>query len=493
MRQWLAASLLALSVAGCTAGPNYHIPAGAIATAPAATGAFVNSVEPAFSAEPLPDRWWHLYDDPRLDAYIQEALAANTDLRAADANLRRAAFAIREAQAARTVGTSIQAQVEQTRFGGIDALDIPGTSYALGAGLSYPLDLAGGIRRSIEAARADAQVIEATRDQVRVTVAASVARNYVGVCSANRSIRAAQRVVAVQRSTLGAITRLFHGGRDTAFDVTRAQAAVDQSLATIPTIVAERQAGLYAIAALMGRPIADFPRELVDCATPPEIRRPLPIGDGSALIRRRADIRAAERRLAAATATIGIATAALYPQVSLGAAAGIAGPFSTFGNAASWGGNVGPSVSWNFPNQIAVRARISEAGAAAEAASAQFDGSVLTALQQTETALSGYAREIEHDRALARARDSAAKAVDQANRLFRFGRADLLSLLTVQANLATAETALAASQATLADDQVNVFLALGGGWENQQPIPSTAPHLKGALRAVPQLSPNSSR
>ena len=488
-----ASASLALFVAGCTAGPNYHVPEGAVANAPAAAGPFVNSIEPAFASEALPDHWWRLYDDPRLDAYIQEALAANTDLRAADANLRRAAYAIREAQSARTVATTIEGQAEQTRLGGIDALDVAGSSYAVGGGLTYPLDLAGGIKRSIEAARADAQAVEATRDQVRVTVAASVARNYVGVCSANRSIAAAEHVVAVQRTTLNAITRLFRGGRDTAFDVTRAQAAVDQSLATIPTIVAQRQAGLYAIAALMGRPTANFPRELIDCPTPPEIRRPLPIGDGAALIRRRPDIRSAERSLAAATASIGVATAALYPQVSLGAAIGIAGPFTTIGTAESWGGNIGPSVSWSFPNQIAVRARISEAGAAAEAASARFDGAVLTALQGTETALSAYAREIEHDRALARARDSAAKAVDQANRLFTFGRTDLLSLLTVQSNLATAETALAASQATLADDQVNVFLQLGGGWEDQAPIPSTAPHLKGALKTLPQLSPNSSR
>jgi NodT family efflux transporter outer membrane factor (OMF) lipoprotein len=493
MRRAPVASLLALAVASCTAGPNYHVPERAVAEAPAANGAFVNSIEPAFSQVPLPDRWWHLYDDSRLDAYVEEALAANTDLRAADANLRRAAYAIRETQAARTIGTTFEGQIEQTQAGGIDALDAPGTSYALGAALSYPLDLAGGIRRSIESAKANAEAVEATRDQVRVTVAAAVARNYVGVCSANRSIAAAQRVVAVQRSTLTAITRLFRGGRGTAFDVTRAQAAVDQSEATIPTIVAQRQAGLYAIAALMGRPVADFPRELATCPTPPVIRRPLPIGDGAALIRRRADIRAAERSLAAATAGIGVVTAQLYPQVSLGASAGIAGPFSAFGTKESWGGNIGPLISWSFPNQIAVHARIAEAGAAADAASAKFDGTVLTALQQTETALASYAREIEHDAALARARNSAAKAVDQANRLFTFGRTDLLSLLTVQSNLATAETALAASQATLADDQVSVFLALGGGWEGQAETSPSLPLPAHGLKAMPQVSPNSSR
>ena len=242
----------------------------------------------------------------------------------------------------------------------------------------------------------------------------------------------------------------------------------------------------------MGRPAAEFPRELATCPTPPVIARPLPIGDGTALIRRRPDIRAAERNLAAATASIGVATADLYPKVSLGAAAGLYGPFNVF-NKEYWGGNVGPMVSWNFPNNIGVRTKISEAGAAADAASAKFDGTVLTALQQTETALSAYAREIEHDRALEHARDNAAKAVDQANRLFTFGRVDLLSLLTVQANLAASQTALAASEAKLADDQVSVFLALGGGWEGQAATAPSLPLPKHGLKALPQLSPNNSR
>jgi outer membrane protein TolC len=111
------------------------------------------------------------------------------------------------------------------------------------------------------------------------------------------------------------------------------------------------------------------------------------------------------------------------------------------------------------------RARIAEAGAAAQAAEAQFDGAVLAALQQTETALDAYVHEIEHNRELKRARDSAAEATAQARTLFRFGRTDILDVLTTEASLATSETALAASDAAIADAQVNVFLALGGGWE----------------------------
>lgn len=470
MKWACGAVLIALAAGGCNAGPDYHVPANAIANAPDATGAFVNRESAAFAEIPLPDHWWRLYDDPRLDGYVGQALAANTDLRAADANLRRAVAVIREAKAAQTVSTTIEASIAKTKAGGIDALSFPGWNYALGLGLSYPLDLAGGIRRAVEAAGANAEAVQATRDQVRVTVAAAVARNYVAVCSANQSIAAARYVVDVQSQTLEETRRLFRQGRNTAFDVTRAQTPVNQSAATIPPLIAQRQAALYALAALMGRPVADYPRELEDCPAPPPLQQALPIGDGAALIRRRSDVRAAERSLAAATAAIGVETAELYPQVNIGGAAGFAGPFETFGHSfgtiPSFGGHIGPLLSWTFPNISVARARIAEAGAAAQSAEAQFDGTVLTALEQTETALDGYVREIDHNRELRQARDSAARATSQARMLFRFGRIGFLDVLTAEASLATAETAVAASDAAIADDQVNVFLALGGGWQS---------------------------
>jgi NodT family efflux transporter outer membrane factor (OMF) lipoprotein len=459
------AVLLALATANCTVGPNYHLPAHATANAPGVNGAFVNGGETAFAQASPPDHWWRLYDDSRLDSYVQEALAANTDLRAADANLRRATFAIREAQAEQTVRTSVLGSMADTRAAGIDLLSIPGYSYSLGGTISYPLDLAGGIRRAVEVARANAEAVQAARDQVRVTIAAAVARNYVTVCSANRSLAAAEHVVGIERQTLDEVRRLFQGGRATAFDVTRAQTAVDQSSATIPPIIAQRQAALYAVAALMGRPVSSYPRELQDCSAPPELREPLPVGDGATLIRRRSDVRSAERSLAAATAAIGIETAQLYPDVSIGGALGFAGPFSTIGVGSNFGGNIGPLMSWTFPNRSAAHARIAEAGAAAEAADARFDGTVLSALQQTETALNSYLSEIEHNRKLRQARDSAATASGQATTLFHFGRTGILDVLSAEANLAIAETAVAASDEALADDQANVFLALGGGWE----------------------------
>ena len=460
-----AASLVALAVAGCTAGPDYHVPEHAMANAPAARGAFAAGHEAAYDPAPLPNHWWRLYDDPRLDGYVTEALAANTDLRAADANLKRATFVVREAETGRLPVTTLSATGGVARLQG-STERLPGSAvYSLGGSIAYPLDLAGGIRRGIEAARDDAEATRAARDQVRVTVAAAVTRSYAAACSANRTLAATQRVLDIQRQTLDVTQRLFKGGRGTAFDVTRAQAAVDQSAAAIPSIIAGRQAALFELAALMGRAPADYPRELESCPAPPELKRLLPIGDGAALIRRRADVRAAERSLAAATATVGVETARLYPQVSLGGSAGFGGPLSAIGTGSQFSLSAGPLLTWTFPNRAVAHARIGEAGAAAETASAQFDGTVIGALQQTETALSAYAREIDRDRDLTRARDDSAKATDQANRLFRFGRTSFVDVLTAQSNLADAEAALAASEAELIDRQIDVFLALGGGWE----------------------------
>jgi NodT family efflux transporter outer membrane factor (OMF) lipoprotein len=456
----------ALALGACTVGPDYHVPDHAMVKAPAATGSFHSGGEPAFAQAEPPAHWWRLYEDARLDTYVAAALAANTDLRAADANLRRASFVVREAQAGRTIQTSIGAGAEAARVGYFTE-PLPGTpySYSLGLDLAYPLDLAGGIRRGIEAATADAAAIQAARDQVRVVIAAGVTRSYADICSANITLAAAQHVLALQRETLDVTHRLKRGGRGTAFDVTRAQAAADQSAAAIPQILAGRQASLYELAALMGRAPADYPREAEQCTMPPTLKRPLPIGDGVALMRRRPDIRAAERELAATTATIGIETAKLYPQVSLGGSVGLAGPFSAITSSETFGGTLGPLLSWRWPNRTATRARIGQADAGADGAAAHFDGAVIEALRQTETALSAYAREIDRDRALDASRSDAERATVQASKLFKYGRTGFLDVLTAQSNLATTEATLAQSRSALIDRQIAVFLALGGGWE----------------------------
>ena len=446
----LAPVVLALAVTACTTGPDYRLPESASSNLPASKGAFASGQGKRFDQAEVPGRWWRLYGDARLDGFVAEALSANADLHAADANLRRADAVVGEVMAARTISTDIGGGTTVARPQGTGGA-LPGTlGYNLSIGLAYPLDLSGRIRRAIEASRADAEAVAAARDGVRVAVAAETARSYATACLANL--------------TLDVTRRLQRGGRGTAFDVTRASTAVRQTEATLPAIVAVRTAALYRLATLMGRPPADYPRDVEGCRTPPRLERPLPVGDGTALMRRRPDIRAAERSLAAATAGIGVATAGLYPQVSLGGSIGVVGPVSSFGSGESFGFNLGPLVHWSFPNRRVVRSQIAQADAGADAALARFDGAVFEALRQTETALAAYAGEGDRNAALVGAHASAASAADQAGRLYRFGRIDFLALLTAQAALANAEAGLATSDAQMIDRQIDVFKALGGGW-----------------------------
>lgn len=460
---------LALSLAGCVSGPDYRLPASAVAAAPRAGRAFVSGQDAAYTLAEPPDRWWQLYDDPRLDAYVAEALLANTDLRTADANLRRASATVLQYRAQGAVRTEASASATLAHAGEYTAPSSSPQVYALGIDVSYPLDLAGGIRRGIEAASADAQAVAAARDQVRVVVAAAVTRAYLGTCSANLTLAATQRVLDTQRVTLDATRRLAAGGRGTEFDVSRAQAAVNRSAAAIPHLLAERQAALFELAALMGRLPADYPQDVAGCQRPPRLQRALPVGDGWRLIQRRPDIRATERSLAAATATIGVETANLYPQVSIGASAGVANSLGRLLSGDSVGATLGPLLSWRWPDRRLARARIDAAGANADAALASFDGAVLQALRQAETALSAYAQEADRERSLARARDDAVRASGQAGRLYRFGRIGFLDVLSAEAALADAESALASSRAQLVDRQVDLFLALGGGWSDAGP------------------------
>ncbi|TCU61474.1 NodT family efflux transporter outer membrane factor (OMF) lipoprotein [Novosphingobium sp. PhB57] len=466
-------SLLALALlAGCaTAGPDYAPPADSAATTPAAKGPFVSGQGPQFSQAELPDRWWKLYDDPQLDGLVEQALEANANIRVADANLRKADAVLRETAGQKTLATTIgaDADLERDYSTASAGTNLPGVlTYDLGLTLSYPLDLNGKIKRAIESSLADREAVEAARDAVRISVAAATTKAYADVCAANYQIATVQKVITLQQQTLNATGRLQRGGRGTAFDVSRARTAVESSKANLPSFYAKRQSSLYLLATLLGKAPAEYPREVESCATLPRLSQPMPVGDGAALIRRRPDIRQAERTIAGDTARIGVATADLYPTVSIGGGIINDGKLENFGKTHSFGFSLGPLLSWSFPNRPIIRARIEAANAQVEADIARFDQTVLEALRGTETALESYARDTDRAAALGRASDSAGLSAQQAGKLFRFGRSDFLNLLSAQGALATAQVNHAAAETALVDDQIAVFLALGGGWQRTE-------------------------
>ena len=464
----MASLAVAAGLAACAAvGPDYRQPPEALASQPDAGKPFAEA--PA-NAAPLPAHWWRLYHDPLLDRLVTQALAHNTDLRQAVANLERERAIETEVAGAKypTIGVN-----GGPSFGHVSGLSLlqkgyepPNTfNYSAGASLSYQVDLFGQIRRAIEASAASSQAAEAALDLVRVNVAAGTARAYAEACSAGLRLQIAQKSVALQQDAVNVTERLQRVGRAGAIDAGRARAQLAQLDAALPPLKAQRQGALYRLATLTGALPQDFPREVADCTTPPRVAGALPVGDGAALLRRRPDIRQAERSLAASTARIGVATADLYPKVTLGLSGSSAGHATGFGRQDTLAWSVGPLISWTVPNTGAAQARIAQAEAGTRAALAKFDGTVLTALRETETALGTYARELDRRAALQASRDESAKVAAQARQLYRNGRTAYLDALDAERALAGADAALAASDAQLADDQVVLFMALGGGWE----------------------------
>lgn len=463
--------MLALALAGCTTvGPDYQVPAGSVVQRQAAQGAFVEAQAGVFQQEAVSGHWWRLYNDPVLDGLVEKALSANTDLRVASANLERAQAAVQESQAQQQPTIGVNASPTFGHVSGLQELQ-PGVnppsrwSYSAGASVSYQVDLFGQIRRAIEAASGDAQAAQAAYDATRVTVAAETARAYANMCAAGMQLASAQHSVQVQKESLDAVSRLQRAGRGTTLDVTRARSQLEQLQANLPPFQSQQRTALYRLAALTGQTPNEIPASLLQCAAAPRLTDTIPVGDGAALLRRRPDIRQAERTLAASTARIGVATADLYPKITLGLSGASGGPASMLGDRGTFGWSVGPLISWTIPNTGAVQARIAEAEANTKAAVARFDATVLNALRETESALVVYARQLDRDASLRAARDQSAEAASQARQLFQYGKTDYLTVLDAERTLATNESALAASQAELSSDQIAVFLALGGGWE----------------------------
>jgi NodT family efflux transporter outer membrane factor (OMF) lipoprotein len=483
------ALLSGLLLAGCAVGPNYVKPT----LAPTRTGAFVDpaTTAPAVNpAAPAEEQWWHLFNDPVLDRLVVDALAYNTDVRAAVANVAKARALLSQARGAQLPTTTVSGGAQRQRVGaataglsggaggtgGTGGVPSTGTGsgpshydfdlYTAGFAASYEVDLFGRVRRSVEAARADYQAAAADLDTARVSVAAETARTYAASCSAAAQAQVARETAELQDKTYDLTKRLFDAGRGTRREMDQAQVLAENARALVPGFEAERRASLYALAALTGRPPAEIDTEAAQCVATPTLGAAIPIGDGAALLARRPDVRAAEQRLAAETARIGVATGDLFPKISIGGNASLAATrFGDLGKASSFSFALGPLLSWSFPNITVARARIRQARASSEAALANFDGAVLTALKETEQALARYAGALDQQAARTRAAQAAENAAGLSRIRFDAGRDSFLQLLDAERDRSSARTALAQARASTAAAQVDLFKALGGGWQ----------------------------
>ncbi|GAD57767.1 efflux transporter outer membrane subunit [Brevundimonas abyssalis] len=466
--RFLSAACATALLSACAVGPG----APEATLPPPCLGAFIGQgLTTQVSPAQARSDWWRLYDDPVLDGLVLQALAENNELEAAAANLRLVRASLSEARSARLPSTSVGASgqygrqsayaVDPAATGPLDE----GETYDVGLDVAYEIDLFGRVSSAIRAARADADAAQAALEVVQVTVAAETARAYADACSANARIAVTERTIGLQQETADLTQRLLDLGRGTGLDTARADSALQSTRATLPPLRAQRDAALFRLSTLTGVTPAEASQAARDCARPPQLTQPVPIGDGAALLARRPDVRRAERELAGAAARVNVAVASLYPTIQLGGSLGATAlDASDLGDDTAFRFNVGPLISWSFPNIAAIRARIAQAEAGTDIALANFDQTVLVALQETETALSAYANELDRRAALTTARNRAADAERLSRLRFDAGADSFLTLLDAQRTLAQADAALAASEAQVSNNQITLFKALAGGW-----------------------------
>lgn len=421
------------------------------------------SVGEAAADEALLASWWQLYDDPALNLVVSEALAANTDLRVARANLRAARAILSEARVRRGPATTAGggAVYGEGLANGQSARDDAGWSFDGGLTVAWEADLFGRLRGSAEAARLDAEAAAADAQAVQVLVVAEAARAYLDACAFTGLVEVARSSLSLAEDSLRLVETRQQAGAASRLDVEQAASIAAEARAVVAPLEGRKRTALFELAALLGRAPGDIPESVASCIGLPDIRAALPVGDGTGLLRRRPDVRAAERRMAADTARIGVATADLYPSISFGGAVGYA---DNHGGGDGFTYSLGPLISWSFPNVSVARARIRQAEARAQASLAAFDGTVLTALKEVEQVLATLQGEQARAAALAEAGRRAAQAFNLAEMRYKSGSIAYPDVLIAQRAYMDVRLSEAETHRQIASLQVDLFKALGGGW-----------------------------
>jgi multidrug efflux system outer membrane protein len=346
---------------------------------------------------------------------------------------------------------------------------LPGVNtqlYEAGFDASYEIDIFGGTRRSVEAANADvAAAVENERD-VLITLLAEVARDYIELRGYQRELYIARENLASQAHTLDLTRQRFAAGLTTQLDVAQAEAEVATTSSTIPTFEAETRQSIHRISELLGEEPAGTEKELTSAQPIPPIPAEIPIGMPSDLLRRRPDIRQAERNVAAATARVGVATADMFPKFTITGSLGM--DSSKISHLADWPSRyflVGPGVSWPIFEGGQIRANIRFQKEGELQAMITYRQTVLAAFREVEDALASYTADQTRRAAIADAVAANQQAVNLSDQQYGQGVIDFLTVLDTQRALFETQDELAQIDADLDADLIALYKALGGGWQ----------------------------
>jgi multidrug efflux system outer membrane protein len=397
---------------------------------------------------------------------VDRALASDLDIAIAAARVTEARALSAAQRRARwpASGVEVLRDERDAQQPGFTTARIESESYEAGVTTFWELDLFGRVRRGVEAAAADAEAAEADFRDAQVLVAAEVANAYLELRRAQKRLRVAQAHLDNQRQTLE-LTRVRRDlGRGSELDVASAAARLAAIEASIPPLAAAESIAAHGLAVLVGERPGALDDELAPRELPPQLTT-LAVGSPDTLLRRRPDIRAAERQLAAATARVGVARAELFPRLSLSGFIGfIAGDAGELGESTSRAWSLTPVLSWaGF--DIGIRARIRAAEARTDGALAAYELAVLRAIEETENAFVSYAERRRRLSAVVEQAGASRLAAELARIQYREGALDFLRLLDAERTVLEAEDAVATAEADLNGAVVAIYRALGGGWE----------------------------
>ncbi|RYY23717.1 MAG: efflux transporter outer membrane subunit [Sphingomonadales bacterium] len=461
-------TLPTLMLAACTVGPDFNAPTSVIPAAfrEASTG----------QGEAL-DRWWTGYGDPTLVTLIDQALAANPDIAVAEARIRQARARADEARGGRlpqidaqgtTTLRSLSENGEQLANVPTDLIspDLDYTVYRTGFDASWEIDLFGRNSRQVEAAAARWGSATEARNDTLVRVAGDVARAYADVRAAERRLAVANETLLASRQTSELTGRLVNAGEEARSESERTESQVAESEAAIPPLVADRKAALYRIDVLLGAQPGTA-ETIIASSTQATLRAPdLPSTLPSDLLRRRPDIRRAERELAAATADVGVATADLYPSFSITGSLGLESlSLGDLVNSASRYGSLVPGFSLPIFDGGRRRAVVRRQQAVLDENIAAYNATIIRALSDVETALLRYREDRNRANRLRAARDRLTRTLELARLRYQAGETGLTDVLDVQRQVSAIEDRLAQADAAVIADAVSVDKALGGGWQ----------------------------
>jgi multidrug efflux system outer membrane protein len=471
MRNQVLAMVSALLLAACAVGPDYRRPE--VAT----PDNFVGVDATQFSTADVEREFWKGFNDEQLNELIERALSANHDIRIASARLREARALRGESRLdlAPTVQGSAgytKGRASDRQLGPLQSADREQDYYDSGFDAFWELDFFGRVRRGIEASTAQLQSAEANVYATQVSVTAEVARNYFELRGAQQQLAVARRNADNQGETVRITTARLDAGRGTQLDSSRAQAQLSATLATIPDLETAVNRGMLRLGVLTGQaPEALLPQ--LSAARPlPTLPVAHDIGTPELLLRRRPDIRVAERNLAAATAQIGVAVGDLFPRITfLGRWGFDAVNSSDLGNTGTETYSFGPSISWAAFDLGRVRQRIRQREAATDGALARYEQTVLQALEETDASLTAYSKAIVKQQHLQVSANASLEAARLARARYESGVADFRQVLDAERTSLAAEDQLARSETQTATALLATYKALGGGF---RPITTAA-------------------